>query len=109
MLCMHDTCCRCKRIAGHVSMLADALAATHPDIVVGRVNCEREEYFCAHVIKISHTPSFKVGAEHPPLLGGGTLLHCSVWWPLCCPTLGVGPAWRAAKGDRPGLSSQGLT
>ena len=58
----HMPRCRCKRIAGHVSMLADALAATHPDIVVGRVNCEREEYFCAHVIKISRTPSFKVGA-----------------------------------------------
>jgi hypothetical protein len=42
-------------------MLADALAETHPDIVVGRVNCEQQEYFCAHVIKISRTPSFKVG------------------------------------------------
>lgn len=54
-------CCRCKRIASHVSMLADSLAATHPDIVVGRINCEQQEYFCAHVIKISRTPSFKVG------------------------------------------------
>lgn len=47
-------------------MLADALAETHPDIVVARVNCEREEYFCAHAIKISRTPSFKVGVDGMP-------------------------------------------
>jgi predicted translin family RNA/ssDNA-binding protein len=61
-------CCRCKRIASQVSMLADALAATHPDIVVGRVNCEQQEYFCAHVIKISRTPSFKVGFKRALVL-----------------------------------------
>lgn len=51
---------RCKRIASHVSMLADALAETHPHIVVARLNCGVAEHFCDQVIKISRTPSFTV-------------------------------------------------
>jgi hypothetical protein len=55
-ICMH----RCKRVAEHVSKLADTLASTHPDIAVARVNCEQAVHFCDQVIRINRTPSFKV-------------------------------------------------
>ena len=67
-------------------MLADALAETHPDIVVGRVNCEQQEYFCAHVIKISRTPSFKVGLR--------ACYHMTLDWLGCgVRELGVAPLY----------------
>lgn len=41
-------------------MLADALAETHPHIVVARLNCGLAEHFCDQVVKITRTPSFTV-------------------------------------------------
>eukprot|EP00879_Flechtneria_rotunda_P002806 GHRR01003017.1.p1 GENE.GHRR01003017.1~~GHRR01003017.1.p1 ORF type:complete len:246 (+),score=16.37 GHRR01003017.1:28-765(+) len=55
-----DWCRGCRRIAGHVSMLADDLAATHPQIVVARLDCDKAERFCNEVIRIERTPVFKV-------------------------------------------------
>lgn len=51
----------CKRVAAHVSQLADTVvhtAANH--IVVARLDCAEHEAFCENVIKIQRTPEFKV-------------------------------------------------
>ncbi|WIA20260.1 hypothetical protein OEZ85_006095 [Tetradesmus obliquus] len=55
-----DFCRNCRRIASHVSMLADNLTATAPHIVVARLNCEEAERFCNDDIRISRTPEMKV-------------------------------------------------
>lgn len=70
-------------------MLADALAETHPHIVVARVNCggEGAEHFCDQVIRITRTPCFKVGSSGCPGLG------------VCC---------RAAAAVRNRVSADGL-
>eukprot|EP00882_Tetradesmus_deserticola_P026454 GHRQ01029193.1.p2 GENE.GHRQ01029193.1~~GHRQ01029193.1.p2 ORF type:complete len:183 (+),score=78.35 GHRQ01029193.1:606-1154(+) len=61
-----EFCRNCRRIAGHVSMLADNLTATAPHIAVARLNCEEAERFCNDDIRISRTPEFKVyfGGKH---------------------------------------------
>jgi hypothetical protein len=51
----------CRRVATHVSQLADTVvhtAAKH--IVVARLDCAKHEAFCENVIKIQRTPEFKV-------------------------------------------------
>lgn len=55
-----DWCRSCRRVATHVSMLADNLTATAPEIVVARLDCDKAVNFCNDVIRIEKTPSFKV-------------------------------------------------
>ena len=55
-----DWCRGCRRIATHVSMLADNLTATAPEIVVARFDCDKAVNFCNDVIRIERTPTFKV-------------------------------------------------